>query len=256
MAAKILFKYLDAKCGLMMLKNSNIQFTNATQLNDPFDCHSGLLDFDGVPDDDLTRVWGKERVALLRSNPHELLRSEAWICSLSKINNSLLMWSYYSSHKGVCIGLDMVKASMYLSNLYCEVYVGAEMIDVEYKEIVEKPDCSKSSEDLFRYQLRTKAKEWEHEQEVRLVLRDPSPVFIPMWLPEQRKNRREVEDWRKLRAYPHLGGECFESLYLGINIEREQKEELIETAKQLNPEIKISQMKPDPNAFRLVEHLL
>ncbi len=256
MTANKLYKYLDAEGGLKMLKNSNLQFTNATQLNDPFDCHPGLLDFSNVPDDELTRVWGKERIALLKSNPHELLWSQAWICSLSKVHDSLLMWSYYGNHKGVCIGIDMAKAAKYLSNLYCAVYVGAEMIEVEYKEIVVKPDSFNSSEDLFRYQLGTKAKEWEHEQEVRLILREPSPTFIPMWLPRKKKSKNEVVDWREVRAYPHLGGECFESLYLGINIDGEQKEELVEIAKKLNPVIRIYQMKPNPVAFKLEEDLL
>lgn len=239
-----------------MLNNSNLQFTNATQLNDPFDCHPGLLDFSNVPDDKLTRVWGKERIALLKSNPHEILRSQSWICSLSKVHDSLLMWSYYGNHKGVCIGIDMEKADKYLSNLYCEVYVGAEMIEVEYKEIVEKPDYFNSSEDLFRYQLGTKAKEWEHEQEVRLVLREPSPAFIPMYLPRKKKSKNEYVDWRERRAYPYLGGECYESLYLGIKIDGKKKKELIEIARELNPEIRIYQMRPNPFAFRLEENLL
>lgn len=256
MSTTKLYKYLDAKGGLMMLKNSNLQFTNATQLNDPFDCHPGLLDFSNVPDNELTRIWGKERIALLKSNPHELLRSQAWICSLSKVYNSLLMWSYYGNHKGVCIGIDMAKAWKYLSNLLCGIYVGAEMIEVEYKRIVEKPDYFNSFGDLFRYQLCTKAKEWEHEQEVRLVLREPSPAFIPMWLPRKKKSKKEVVDWREVRAYPHLGGECFESLYLGINIVGEKKEELVEIAKKLNPVIRIYQMKPNPVAFKLEEDLL
>lgn len=32
-----------------MLYYSNLQFTNATQLNDPFDCHPSLIDFSNVP---------------------------------------------------------------------------------------------------------------------------------------------------------------------------------------------------------------
>ena len=39
-----LYKYLDFNGGLMMLHYGNLQFTNATQLNDPFDCHPSLID--------------------------------------------------------------------------------------------------------------------------------------------------------------------------------------------------------------------
>ena len=47
--ARILYKYLDIKGAKCMLWNKNLQFTNATQLNDPFDCHQKLLDFSDVP---------------------------------------------------------------------------------------------------------------------------------------------------------------------------------------------------------------
>ena len=40
-----LYKYLDSKGGLAMLELHNLQFTNATRLNDPFDCHPGLIDY-------------------------------------------------------------------------------------------------------------------------------------------------------------------------------------------------------------------
>ena len=36
------------------------------------------------------------------------LRNKTWLCSLSKVYDSILMWSHYcGNHKGVCIGLDM-----------------------------------------------------------------------------------------------------------------------------------------------------
>ncbi len=252
MAADRLYKYLDFDGGLAMLQNSNLQFTNATQLNDPFDCHPGLIDFSNVPDDNLSRVWGKDRIALLRSNPHDLLHDRAWICSLSKVNNSLLMWSYYCNHQGVCIGLDMVKTRKYLSRLLCGVHYGAQEIEVQYKEIIEKPDCFHPTSDLFCYQLGTKAKDWEHEQEVRLVLQEPNRGFIPSALPRKLKNRKEVIDYKEIRFYPHIGCECFESIYLGIKIDAEKKIRIINFAKNLNPDIIVYQMETDPVAVRLV----
>lgn len=44
MGENTLYKYLDADGGLAMLYNNNLMFTNATQLNDPFDCHPALRD--------------------------------------------------------------------------------------------------------------------------------------------------------------------------------------------------------------------
>ena len=101
-----LYKYLDFNGGLMMLQNSDIQFTNATQLNDPFDCHPSLIDFSNVPKE-ACRGWTPEIIEELKRDPFRRIREEAWICSLSKVYDSILMWSYYSKHKGICIGLDM-----------------------------------------------------------------------------------------------------------------------------------------------------
>ena len=259
MKANKLYKYLDVDGGLAMLSNSNIQFTNATRLNDPFDCHPSLIDFANVPEKQM-RVWGQELVMKAESSQFEQRRNGTWLCSLSKVNDSLLMWSYYCNHKGVCIGLDMERTRKCLSNILCSIYIGALEFDVQYKEIIEKPDYYKQKIDfdLLRYQLSTKAKEWEHEQEVRLVLINPTPAIIQnhssmvtMALPYKPKDKTKAIDCKEARAYRKIGGECFESVYLGVNIDEEKRNQIIEVAKKLNPDIKIYQMRVDADAFRL-----
>ena len=106
MKANKLYKYLDVDGGLAMLSNSNMQFTNATRLNDPFDCHPSLIDFSNVPEERM-RVWRKDLVMKAEYGQFEQRRNNTWLCSLSKVNNSLLMWSYYCNHRGICIGLNM-----------------------------------------------------------------------------------------------------------------------------------------------------
>ena len=262
MADNILYKYLDVSGGLMMLHNSNLQFTNATRLNDPFDCHPALFDFSNVPVNELN--WPPADFLKKKGKiDMENLRNSAWICSLSKVYDSLLMWAYYGNHKGVCIGLDIGKASKNLSKIFCGIYVGAIKMDVQYRDVIEKPDYFHSAIDYFSYLLSTKAKAWEHEQEVRLLLIDPTPAgtlnhpcFAPMGLPYKPKNRKKVIDWKEVRAYPHLGGECFESLYLGIKMSDEEKEKIINEARKCNPNIKIYQMAVDPDAFRLQAEII
>ncbi len=243
-----LYKYLDAQGGLAMLRNSNIQFTNATKLNDPFDCHPSLIDFSQVPSE-RARVWGKEAIMDLESNQFEQNRDETWLCSLSKNYDSLLMWSYYNSHKGVCIGIDMEKADKYLSSIWGLIILGYLKFEVRYRDIIEKPDFFKRKEDLWSYQLSTKAKAWEHEQEVRLVIVNPSGM-TPCYVPSELKNK-EIIDYKEIRFVPELGGECYDSVYLGVNIDDEMRNEIIEAAKNLNPNIKIYQMKANANAFKL-----
>lgn len=243
-----LYKYLDVQGGLAMLSNGNIQFTNATKLNDPFDCHPSLIDFSQVPTE-RARLLGKEAIIDLESNHFERNRDKTWLCSLSKNYDSLLMWSYYNCHKGVCIGIDLEKADKYLSRILGTVILGYLKFEVKYRDIIEKPDFFKRKEDLWAYQLSTKGKVWEREQEVRLVIVDPSRV-TPYYVPKE-FDKKEIVDYKEIRFVPKIGRECFNSVYLGVNIDDDTKTQIINTAKGQNPEFKIYQMKADANAFRL-----
>ena len=243
-----LYKYLDADGGLLMLSNGNIQFANATKLNDPFDCHPSLIDFSQVLTE-RARTWGKEAIMDLESNRFERNRDNTWLCSLSKKHDSLLMWSYYNCHKGICIGIDMEKAHKYLSRIWGSIILGYLKFEVQYKEIIEKPDFFKREQDLWSYQLSTKAKAWEHEQEVRLVIVDPSRM-TPYYVPNEFQKKESI-DYKEIRFIPKLGGECYDSVYLGVNMDDEKRSEIIEAAKNLNPTIKIYQMKVDADAFKL-----
>lgn len=244
-----------------MLHNSNLQFTNATRLNDPFDCHPALFDFSNAPANE--HNWPPADFLKEKGiTDMENLRNSAWICSLSKIHDSVPMWAYYGNHKGVCIGLNMDKTRKYLSKFLCGIYIGAMEMEVQYRDVIEKPDYFRDTRDYFQYLLSTKAKAWEHEQEVRLLLIDPIPArnknnryFAPMGLPYKPK-RKEVVDWKEVRAYPHLGRECFESLYLGLKIGDAEKAKIIKEALKCNPNIKIYQMLIDSDALRLKEELI
>ena len=248
MGNSVLYKYLDADGGLMMLQKSNLQFTNATRLNDPFDCHPSLIDFSQVPEERMI-VWDKELVVALEKNRFERLRQETWLCSLSKVHDSMLMWSYYGNHRGICIGIDMEKANRFLSNIRCKLQIGAQQYEVQYKEIIEKPDYFKGFMDYYKYLLSTKAKAWEHEQEVRLVLIEPSPEIMALRFKPKKEDG--TIDWKETRAYPYIGNDCFDSLYLGINIDKEGKTAIIKEASKRNPMIKIYQMNPDPDSFKM-----
>ena len=52
-----------------------------------------------------------------------------------------------------------------------------------------------------------------------------------------------------------LKAECFESIYLGVNIEQTEKEKVTQLAKTLNPDIKIYQMEIDSDRFNLISKL-
>ena len=235
MDRRVLYKYLDADGGLKMLENSTLKFNNAISFNDPFDNHPSLMDYSNVPEA-LSQGVGADFIRRMYKGGCILSHANTWICSLCKVYDELLMWSYYGNHKGICIGLDMDKTKAHLSKLR-GMPEGCPEIEVQYKDIIKKPDIYRSNEDLARYQIGTKAEAWKHEQEVRLYMYGNCDMILG--------------DLTKSPSFPHIGGECFYSLYLGVKIEENSKNEIVNAAKKLNPNIIIYQMATDTVAFKL-----
>ena len=235
-----------------MLYNSTLMFTNATQLNDPFDYHPAYIHLSGEMPTPY-KGWPSEIVSRIEYNKRLKRREDTYICSLSKVHDSILMWSYYSKHSGVCIGLDMEKTREYLNRM-TGLFLGCPELEVQYRDVVNEPQSIKDSNDFLCYHLATKAKEWQHEQEVRLIAYDPSPEYLRL-LPNQNDKNGPIP-WNTVRAFLDIGGECFESVYLGVNMDEKDKEKTIKIAKERNPDIKIYQMTIAPKAFRLKEAII
>ena len=249
--SRILYKYLDITGAKRMIGNRKLQFTNATQLNDPFDCHPKLLDYSDVP----KRIRGlvpEDWWEFKEETDATNFRNDTWLCSLSKVNDSILMWSHYCyNHKGICIGLDLDKVLESVPPLFSLWYMEPFVIDVQYKDIIERPNKYIPTPDLFTYQWQTKAKDWEYEQEVRLVIPKPNQMYAAL-TPEQEKSSKESWDWHEMHHYMPLKGECFESIYFGINTDESEIERLSKFAcEELNADIKLYKMKEDDNAFKL-----
>lgn len=242
-----------------MLGLSNLQFTNATCLNDPFDCHPGLFKYDSpqvfcVEDDD--PVPSSELLAESVAKDMEGLRDSTWISSLSKNNNSLLMWTHYcNNHQGVCIGLNIKLVKSHLFAHLDSPYKGPQECEVNYGTIINKPNCLLSDKGYLDYQASTKAVEWEYEQEIRLVLLNS----YARWVSANNSCQFRASDGRYLVRNPYrptIDGSCFESVYLGVKTSPYNKNEVIKAARMLNPDIKIYQMNIDPEAFKLKEELI
>lgn len=255
--SRILYKYLDIKGAKCMIGNQNLQFTNASQLNDPFDCHPKLIDYSNVPASKL-QGWIPEEWWIEKEENDALnLRNDTWLCSFSKVNDSILMWSHYCyNHKGICIGLDLDKVLESVPPMFGTLYCEPLVIDVQYKEIIERPNAYRSAEDWFRYQWQTKAKEWEYEKEVRLVVPNPCSIYAAL-TPDQAEHPKEERDWREIHHYMPLKGECFESIYFGVNTDASEKEKICKYAREkINSQIKLYQMRVDENAFKLQPDLI
>ena len=64
-------------------------------------------------------------------------------------------------------------------------------------------------------------------------------------------DEEETIDGKEIRHYPRLTADCFESVYLGVNMLQRKREQIIEIAKKLNPNINIYQITLDLNASKL-----
>lgn len=247
--SNILYKYINIEGARWMLgmekgrRYPNLQFTNPSKMNDPFDCDKNLLDYSDIPDA-MTNGWiPKERLREKEINDAHNKRYFAWICSLSKVKDELLMWAHYcNNHSGICIGLniDIIIKNTYplFDSIYCEPLIE----DVQYRDITQCPDFKTVPWD---YQLVTKDKRWEYEQEVRLIF--PHATHRIAEFPASAKSNDAAE----LRDYLPLKSDSIESIYFGKDIDSKEKSKIIKHIRKLNPETKLYQMQVDENAFRL-----
>ena len=160
------------------------------------------------------------------------------------------MWSHYcQNHSGICIGLNMENVHKSVPQMFSSIYCELLEYEVQYKDILERPTPDRSPWD---YQLCSKAEEWRYEQEVRLIVYKPSG-FYEKYTNEQieASKRGEVLDGRTVRQYLPLKGDCFESVYFGININKVEKEKISKYMQEHFPEAKLYQMTIDPDALRL-----
>lgn len=232
-----------------MILKRELQFTNPYYFNDPFDCHPGLFNTINPPKKPYD--WPPADFLKLKAETDlKNMRCETWVSCLSKTYDNILLWSYYTNHKGVCIGLNQDALDRSLRGdlgLICN----AMRFDVEYKRVIEmRPNYFKSEQGALRYLLTSKSDVWQHEKEVRYCIYKPHP-----WLP-WRINRpvkdEEVVDTKEVRYYPAIDSSCFQSVYLGCRISDEDKNRVLVALKKLACEVEIYQMEIDPYRFELV----
>lgn len=158
---KILYKFRKIdKYGIDILVNNRLFLANWEKLNDPHEVRVCVkkphenMNFNMHPAK--LKDWGV---------PVEC--SEAFVCSLSKIWHSNLLWSHYAaSHTGIAIGIDI---SFLPPNI--------ESIEVVYNDEtpILKPPVTKST---IKNSLKYKSREWIYEEEVRLVSFDTSSQYL------------------------------------------------------------------------------
>lgn len=193
-----LYKYFSINKSLCStLINNEIWFSNPNNFNDPFDCN---LKCNYVTDsffkertENLLReaynsairnesFFKEHKILTLISDSHEQKRkeetdrinkqlqdkvSQTGISCFSKTHLNIVMWSHYSdNHRGVCLAFN-ASEKVFFDKCH----------EVRYVEDFPNTDSILGVDDNSQnFLFSTKSKDWEYEQEVRVIKRSNSLV--------------------------------------------------------------------------------
>lgn len=233
LTGEILYKYRGGDQGiferdLAALANDSFWAAEIPMLNDPCEAlinsegyFEELDSFEKVVHATVTTTID---FGTIRSKMNDLL-TKARTCgvfSLSRTYHDELMWSHYAAaHHGFCIGYNMhyLKLSLvaYFQNVLEVVYSDAPP-EIKMMEQVMSRDPKMGMEQL----LATKSKNWENEEETRIVTDKPG---------------MHTYDFRAV-----------ESIYFGLRMPDAQKDQLMLALQ--GRDIKYFQMQMAPNEYR------
>lgn len=176
------------------------------------------------------------------------MRDSLYVACLSAVHDSILMWSYYGKdHKGVCLELEIEEDPRILSKVeYCTERPTVQMEKL-MKDFCGKIFAQKSSSEINEDPILlsllvqpyiTKAKEWEHEQEYRLIF--PEQILDKMNI-----KKKMCEDNTERYMYDVK----ITKVFLGAAMSDEQKAEIRDI---VPPEIEIVEMKLSDTKYELL----
>jgi hypothetical protein len=207
----ILYKYRDweNEHHKKLIQKGEVYFTSPQRLNDPFDCtippRYDLLDEKStreflrkllrenrpnLPSQEIERLTYEiehkadnrlvEIVKEVFMALPEIKKQENGIFTLSKIKDSILMWSHYSNfHKGFCIGLNSEKSVHFFKTLYEMRNIPIAPYKVEYSSeypFLDPQDIDKN--EFWLKQFTVKSKDWAYEKEWRYILTGSTDLKI------------------------------------------------------------------------------
>jgi len=244
----IFYKYTKVDSFEAIVQNSSLTFKNPTVFNDPYDCFPGLISFKVVPlnfrkyliekykplldQEILTRIKNStdnEIIKYFRDVAFPAEHSRLAITCFSEIPDNLLMWSHYAdSHMGVCIGFDIKK-------LYFDIIMHQPaIIKVKYRDNLLKTEYFKSPMEAISNCFRIKAKCWNYEKEIRILLTNLTL------------------DSSKITYIP-IKKETINCIYLGSTINAENEEKVKSLCSSELPNVKIYKMELDNKFYKLVQ---
>ncbi len=282
------YKYTDANGAKKILENLQLLYKSPEKFNDPFDCKIGLkLDYDhekfgplffgklylllfskrrpellesSVRKDDILELWEKgsyqekiQWIGELReswekggissttsevndSYIHDVMQNYRVFC-VSKIPDQLLMWAHYADkHKGAVIKLSMPENPPGCWRFKKVTYSDEFPIHNTTDQMIDSmlglwcPNPEKTAEKL----LFTKSDHWKYECEWRDITKLETPDNFG-----EGKHCFEIE---KERLF---------AVYFGLEMENEDRKEIMEIINEKLPHLEVYQAEKDRNKFKL-----
>lgn len=248
----ILYKYRDSnnKDHLDILQNKRLWFPSPKSFNDPFDCKIPLNFREFADKPALAEKYAQDIIdkypylkadlgnnvspaKIIQSNlikldwliQHEKdlvdqLNKDISIFCLSEEFNDILLWSHYGNcHKGFCLGIDYEK--LVASSTF------ATGGPVHYTNIYPIISPSTYGTDQIYIQTFYKSLHWSYEKEYRLLKMKESNIYVD------------------------INPDVIKSIYLGLEIEKAQKDIILDLCKKNFPNVEIYQMTKDNKKFAL-----
>jgi hypothetical protein len=187
----------DEKGSLSIIKDGTMKFTRPKDFNDPFDCYPEV-DAKAISKDygqhkeffkELGRRCNLSPAQRIQEKPKqlkklekapnlsEILNNEIGICSLSRNPLNLLMWAHYaSSHTGFVVEFSIPTEQ--ISSLDDAINCTRTCL-VPFSVIYEKEKPIVTSRGSYDKYFLTKGKDWEYEQEERVIDHDRKAGIHP-----------------------------------------------------------------------------
>ena len=179
-----------------ILTSNMLSFPSPNNFNDPFDCAIPIHYGHGTKKE-ITHYWEehltKSRPDLNRKERKEsainiyneirkgeertlkiqegIILDTIGVFSLSGNYKSILLWSHYAnSHRGFCVGLNVMKLKRFCQKEYVEQQEVISLEEVGYQDKYPVINAYRMSNDeRLKCQLLTKSPEWGYEKEYRLI---------------------------------------------------------------------------------------
>lgn len=184
--SQFIYKYRTINSTIEILKNNSLWFSKPNNFNDPFDCQV-FPDTNNSKEEIKTYLMTNQYKCLNKTYANKLvtlinpclwnniiekslkeLVNEYGICSFTKRNNNILMWSHYTdSHEGVCLKFDINKDPCFF---------GFPIL-VNYQKDYPKYNIIKNRDEIFTNIIFTKSIEWVYEEELRVFKIDKTGLI-------------------------------------------------------------------------------